>query len=76
MMPGMSGWDVAQQMQSLRRERNESKAPFLLLTGWTGQLENNPKIEQCGVDGVLEKPIQFSELFAQMRRLTSKQPGP
>lgn len=75
MMPGMSGWDVAQQMQSLRRERNESKAPFLLLTGWTGQLENNPKIEQCGVDGVLEKPIQFSELFAQMRRLTSKQPG-
>lgn len=72
MMPGMSGWEVAQRMQAINERRNNPKTPFLLLTGWTGQLDKNPKIEKYGIDGVLEKPIQFSELFDYMRRLTPR----
>lgn len=69
MMPGMSGWDVAQKMLAINEARGLQKTPFLLMTGWSGHLDENPKIEQFRIDGILEKPIKFSELFSHMRRL-------
>ncbi len=76
MMPGMSGWEVAQKMLVINESKGLEKTPFLLMTGWSGHLDDNPKIEQFKIDGILEKPIQFSELFSHMRRLIPEKGAP
>jgi PAS domain S-box-containing protein len=62
-MPGMSGWRVAEAMQEICRERGIAKIPFLLLTGWGVQLEEQSKLAAVGVDGIIEKPIDIERLM-------------
>ncbi len=36
-MPGLTGWQVGQEIKSICKNRGISKTPFILLTGWSGQ---------------------------------------
>jgi CheY-like chemotaxis protein len=57
-MPGMTGWEVAQEI-----ERVSPGTPVLLLTGWAQELaRDDPK--RRAVDGVLAKPLDVPRLKA------------
>jgi len=42
------------------------------LTGWGGQSLEPEKISGCGIDGVLEKPIEFRSLLEMINELTEQ----
>ena len=57
LMPGMSGWDIATQLKGL-----DSKVIVVMVTGW-GVDWDSEKVQQGGVDLLLHKPIQMTELL-------------
>jgi len=72
-MPDMNGWQVAGAIRELCKERGIPKTPFILLTGWGGQIAEQEKMAECGVDRIAEKPIKFNVLLDMMRRLLDEQ---
>lgn len=46
--------------------------PVVLLTGWRGQIREEKKIVESGVDGVVEKPIDIPELLGTIRNVMGK----
>ncbi len=56
-MPGMSGWAVGKAVREICSERSRRKTPFILLTGWGGQLGEYEKVAESGVDVIVEKPV-------------------
>jgi PAS domain S-box-containing protein len=62
-MPGMNGFQVSERIRDLCLERDIPKPPFLLLTGWGGQVEEDEELARSGVDMVVEKPIDIAELL-------------
>lgn len=62
-MPGMNGWDVGKAIKSYCEEKNAVKPPFIILTGWADQSGEKEKMEQSGVDAVVEKPVDISRLL-------------
>jgi CheY-like chemotaxis protein len=71
-MPGMTGWEVGSAIKSICEKRGMPKTPFILLTGWGGQSLEPDKISDCGVDGVLEKPIDFSRVVQMINDLIQR----
>jgi PAS domain S-box-containing protein len=63
-MPEVNGWQVGMAIKELCRERGIPKTPFVLITAWAGQECDSRKIQQSGVDGVVEKPINFNNVLA------------
>lgn len=68
-MPEMNGWEVASAIRSDCLRTGRPKTPFILLTGWGGQLDEQRKIAQCGVDCVVEKPVDLHDLLTTIRSL-------
>jgi len=68
-MPEMNGWQVGEALRAWNEGLGIAKAPFILLTGWGGQVceEKNP--QESGVDIVLEKPVDLRQLFEQIQKL-------
>jgi PAS domain S-box-containing protein len=61
-MPDMNGWEVGKAIKEICRDRNVSKPPFLLLTGWTGQNLPSENMVESAVDGVIDKPVDVDRL--------------
>lgn len=72
-MPGMTGWEVGGAIKSICEKRGMIKTPFILLTGWGGQSLEPDKISDCGIDGVLEKPIDFTRVVEMINDLIQRQ---
>ncbi|MCX5874252.1 MAG: AAA family ATPase [Deltaproteobacteria bacterium] len=70
-MPEMSGWEVGRMVKTICQEKQISKTPFLLLTGWGGQSLGDDNIAESGVDGILEKPVDVPKLFEMIRKVVS-----
>jgi CheY-like chemotaxis protein len=70
-MPEMSGWEVGRMVKIICQEKQISKTPFLLLTGWGGQSLGDNNIAESGVDGILEKPVDVLKLFEMIRKVVS-----
>ncbi len=70
-MPEMNGWEVAKAVKTLCEERGTAKTPFVLLTGWGGQVTDKNVLAENGVDTVVEKPIDLLGLLATIRGLVS-----
>ncbi len=68
-MPGMNGWDVGEALIALCRERSIPKPPFVILTGWSDQAEEEDKINRSGVDAVIQKPVDMPELLQLVQEL-------
>jgi PAS domain S-box-containing protein len=68
-MPGMNGWEVGRAIRAHCRKRGIPKTPFVLLTGWGGQIRERKKIVESGVDGVVEKPIDIPEMLGTIRNV-------
>jgi two-component system capsular synthesis sensor histidine kinase RcsC len=61
-MPDMSGWAVAEHLIDICNRQNIPKTPFILLTGSATEIEDDQRLEQCGVDALLEKPVELKKL--------------
>jgi CheY-like chemotaxis protein len=71
-MPHMDGWQVGKEIKNICREKGIPKTPFILLTGWGGQVLEKEKIIQSGVDGVVGKPVDIKGLMATVREVVEK----
>lgn len=62
-MPGLNGWEVGKKVKEMFREKGVRKPPFIMLSGWTGLLEETEKIAESGVDAVVGKPVDAFKLL-------------
>ncbi|MEW6347704.1 MAG: PAS domain S-box protein [Thermodesulfobacteriota bacterium] len=69
-MPGKNGWEIGREIKLFCKSQGVRKTPFVLLTGWGGQMDEAEKIEESGVDEIVEKPIDVAHLLDVVRRLT------
>ncbi|MFC1835172.1 PAS domain S-box protein [Thermodesulfobacteriota bacterium] len=67
-MPGMNGWEVARVIHQMCLEKGIPKPPFILLTGWAGQLAEEEILAHPDVDRIVEKPIKVSRLLEIVER--------
>ena len=74
-MPEMDGWQVARAVKDVCIKKAIPKPPFILLTGWGGQNANQEKMAECGVDQIIEKPVEISSLLRAVRSLARRDPG-
>lgn len=68
-MPNMNGWEVGKRMKQLREQQGMAKIPFIMLTGWGGQVEELQKITESGVDKILEKPVDMPMLIEAIKEI-------
>lgn len=67
-MEGMDGWEVSGEVLSVCVERGIPKPPFILLTGWAGQLAEDEILYHPHVDRIVEKPITIVNLLDIVRK--------
>jgi len=65
-MPGMDGFEVC---RLLKLDERVNDIPVVFLTALKGDKENRIKALECGADGFLSKPIDETELIAQIRAM-------
>jgi CheY-like chemotaxis protein len=71
-MQGMDGWEVSRAIQAVCMEKGIAKPPFILLTGWAGQLAQGEIARHPDVDRIVEKPVTIPSLLAIIREEVSK----
>lgn len=62
-MPHMNGWEVGKTVRDECERENRDKPLFVLLTGWSCQDREIRKIEESGVDDIIEKPVDPPSLL-------------
>ncbi len=62
-MPGMSGWQVAEEIKKMN-----GKTKVALVTGWEVDLNNN-ELKKCGVDLVINKPFQMNQILGSVKEM-------
>jgi CheY-like chemotaxis protein len=72
-MPGMNGWEVGKAVKRTCEERGIHKIPFIILTGWGGQVKDNKRIIESGVDEIVEKPIDVPDLLDIVRAVLNRE---
>jgi PAS domain S-box-containing protein len=65
-MPGMDGYEVCRRLKS---DRQLSDIPVVFVTALKGDKESRIKALEAGGDGFLAKPVDESELTAQIRAM-------
>ena len=65
-MPDMDGFEVCQK---LKQDERVSDIPVVFLTALKGDKENRIKALEVGAEGFLSKPIDETELIAQIRAM-------
>jgi PAS domain S-box-containing protein len=73
-MPELNGWQVGKAIKNICGEKGVPKTPFILLTGWAGQFDEEQKMIESGVDAVVEKPVDITKLVAVIRDVVKQIP--
>jgi DNA-binding response OmpR family regulator len=60
-MPMKNGWEVSKWIKM-----NTPRIPVILITGWGTNLDKR-KIEESGVDLIIGKPFEVSEVLEAVR---------
>ncbi|MBI5572746.1 MAG: response regulator [Desulfomonile tiedjei] len=71
-MPVMNGWEVGKALRLFSEERGIRKIPFVFITGWGDQLDEEERMAESGVDGVLAKPVNVPRLLEVVGALVPK----
>jgi CheY-like chemotaxis protein len=71
-MPGMNGWEVGERVKAACEERGVPKIPFIMFTGWGGQVAESDRLEKSGVDAVVEKPIDVAKMMRVIKEVVQK----
>ena len=61
-MPEMSGWEVGKAIQEICAGKGIRKIPLIVVTGAGEGLLDESRIQESGVNAVMEKPIDTNEL--------------
>ena len=73
---GPDGLEVCRTIRTICAEENRPKTPCILLTGWSSELvENDPRASEAGVDLILTKPIQMTDLLDVLAEFTAPHEG-
>ncbi len=72
-MPEMDGWQVGKAIKDICTEKGIPKTPFILLTGWSEQLDDPGRMAAAGVNRVLGKPVVLTELLQAVRDLAGRE---
>jgi PAS domain S-box-containing protein len=70
-MDDMNGWELGKRVKSYSESSNLPKIPFLLYTGWDKKFDS-AKLDECGVDRVVIKPIPCVKLLQILQEVTSR----
>jgi two-component system, cell cycle sensor histidine kinase and response regulator CckA len=62
-MAGVNGWEVARGMNQHCIEKGIPRPPFIMLTGWAGQLSEEEILAHPEVDRIVQKPINVPALL-------------
>ena len=62
-MPEMNGWEVGKRIKATCEELGIPGIPFIILTGWADLVVEEETLAACGVDAVLEKPVDVPALL-------------
>jgi two-component system, cell cycle sensor histidine kinase and response regulator CckA len=62
-MAGMNGWEVARAISEMYMKRAIVRPPFIMLTGWAGQLPEDEILAHPEVDRIVQKPIKIPALL-------------
>lgn len=62
-MTGVNGWEVAKAMNDHCIEKGVARPPFIMLTGWAGQLAEEEIQAHSEVDRIVQKPINVPALL-------------
>jgi response regulator RpfG family c-di-GMP phosphodiesterase len=68
-MPDMNGIEVASAIKKLSEKRRAAKPPFILLTGFGQEIMDHDKLEEYGIEKILEKPVDILVLAETAKRL-------
>ncbi len=63
----MNGLDVSRAVKEICVQKRIPKPPFILLTGWGGQVSANIAGE-AGVDKIVSKPVSMLSLMEEIRK--------
>ncbi|MGO9568692.1 MAG: PAS domain S-box protein [Desulfomonilaceae bacterium] len=73
-MPELNGWQVGKAIRHICKEKGVPKTPFILLTGWAGQFDEEQKMIESGVDAIVEKPVDITKLIEIIRDVVTQTP--
>jgi PAS domain S-box-containing protein len=62
-MPGMNGWETGRAIKALAKRKGVAKPVFILFTGWSDIAPDNEQLSECGVDRVIEKPVDMPKIL-------------
>lgn len=68
-MPAITGWQMAEAVKKESQERGIRRPLFMVLTGWSMDVAEDKRLDELGVDHILEKPVIFNRLTALIRKL-------
>lgn len=71
-MDDMNGLEVGKEIQRLCKDKRVKKVPFLLYTGLDKQLDKG-KLEESGIDRVVNKPTSCEDLLTIIREIVTSQ---
>jgi PAS domain S-box-containing protein len=71
-MPEMNGWEVGRRVKLFYEDYGIPRPTFVILTGWGGQLGDEVQLPDCGVDAILEKPVEAEEILATIHGLRNR----
>jgi len=73
-MPELNGWQVGKAIKKICKDKGLPKTPFILLTGWAGQFDEEQKMIESGVDAIVEKPVDIIKLVEIIRDVVTQLP--
>ena len=68
-MDDMDGWEVSKAVKDSCEKRSVAKTPFIMLTGYTEEMELCTNLEERGVDRVVNKPVDIKGLIKLVEEL-------
>lgn len=68
-MEGMNGWQVSRAVRDYCMKESIPKTPFILLTGWGGQITDERKLMEAGIDKLVCKPVMVTALLDVLREV-------
>ena len=71
-MPQINGWQVASAIKSICAEKGMPKTPFVLITGWHSEANEDSMAAQSGVDAIVRKPIDILKLLEVIHEVFRK----
>jgi PAS domain S-box-containing protein len=75
-MPELDGWQIGRKIKEICLENQTPKTPFVLLTGTQDIELSDPKAKEkmdfCGVDLILGKPLDIPDLLQAVSNLVNK----